>query len=280
MKHILLILCSILIFSCTKKKENRKEEESAIKIYSKEDYYKHNGKKMIIIDTSCINKKKRAKEDIKKGKLSLHNLYSIYYRKNFNNSYDHHLKLMEKLLAKNNIILDTVFLPSDASCLRIIGFEKYCYQSIMHDHIKKKYGINYIDSLCNLVETDYVKTHPNRIYEVSECDLNYAENGEESFQQFLDHLEHKFIASFEYPKDYFYKVEKYFSYNSAKFTLDKSGRISNLEVKVKFQNPENEKFRDYFEKKLYNFINDTKFPAVTSCELKVKSNINITYINK
>ena len=67
--------------------------------------------------------------------------------------------MIEKLLAKNGISLDTIFLPYDASCIGIKGFEKYCYQRVMLEHIQKKYRLNYIDSLCNAVSYTHLDVY-------------------------------------------------------------------------------------------------------------------------
>ncbi|WP_435522627.1 hypothetical protein [Chryseobacterium indoltheticum] len=45
-----------------------------------------------------------------------------------------------------------------------------CYANVMRREIDKKFGSNFIDSLRNVAEIEYVKKNPDRIFNFEECD--------------------------------------------------------------------------------------------------------------
>lgn len=267
-EKILLVLFVIFsLFSC--------KEDNTINVYSEEDLDKNRGKKIRIIDTLCINQKKKAIEDIKKGKV-----YTNISEINFTKSYiiDIEYKKIETLLLKKGIQIDTTFFPD---CFgRPEGFKKYCYQDIMRKEILKKYGSKLIDSLKSIVEKEYVLNHVDNIYDMHDCDRNSIYQDKRKFKDFFDETKNDFIKSFIYPQGYKYKNENNYSYTDIDFILTKNGKISNLKVESTFQNPENQKHKSYFENFVKKFITGRKWTPAKSSGIVVNGNFRTVFFHK
>lgn len=119
--------------------------ELAHKLWMKQDTVNS-----IVIDTACINERKRAKSDIKAGKL-------IYYH----SKGWYEWKEMAELLKKYNIeyrdYLHSCFAAPP-------GFEHKCYEREMWKAISEKVGDKKIDSLWNLAENEFVLKYPDSVY--------------------------------------------------------------------------------------------------------------------
>jgi len=137
----------VYLTSCNKNKET-------LTIYNQNVYIemwkKNKAINVKIVDTSCINQTKRAKFDIKKGKL-------IY----FDNELRYESKEMAKLLKNYNIEISDY----NSSCIGPPpGFENYCYQKVMWNEIDSKLGRKTLDSLWEVALISYVLKNPNKEY--------------------------------------------------------------------------------------------------------------------
>jgi len=123
-------------------------------VYNLDTYFKiqekYQNQKIKIIDTQCINQRKRAKSDIEKEKL-------IY----FHSKTSYEWKEMAELLTTYNIIFQDYwhycFAPPT-------GFEHDCYEKEMWAAIDTKYGNTLIDSLWNIAERNFVLKYPDSLY--------------------------------------------------------------------------------------------------------------------
>lgn len=145
------ILISIFLISC-----KNKEENTAIKtVYNIEEYMelwvkdRNIDNKIKAVDTFCINQTKRAKEDIKNGKLT-------YFMSEFECEFNG----MKKLLSKHNIKVENYI----HHCVIMGGFRRNCYQIEMWSEINKRFGEKYIDSLMKLAEKEFVINNPDSVY--------------------------------------------------------------------------------------------------------------------
>jgi len=270
-KVIFIIFCSLLI-SCNKKQEEKKGEKNndTIVIYNVNELSKYEGKNVKVIDTSCINQEKRALSDIKKGKL-------VYYcfigmTEMFKSNEE-----MKQILSKYNIQIDSVFtyctpLPK--------GFKRNCYVMIMNKEIDKKYGNKFINSLRVLAEKQYVKNHPNKIFQYAECDTVSSYPGVKKYWDGYEKLKEDFARNFVYPKGYQYKKEKNFSSTDVSFILTKDGKISKIETDCSFANSENEKFAGYFKTNAENFIKKVKWIPAKYQGINVNSEMHFCYFHK
>ena len=106
--------------------------------------------KLTVIDTVCINGRKRAKLEIKNNQLT----YSI-------SSSDAYGTELSELLKKHNINLKrrgfTDIAPPE-------GFENYCYENLMLEEIINKFGNKFLDSITSVAEKNYVLKNPNEPY--------------------------------------------------------------------------------------------------------------------
>lgn len=148
-------------FSCKEKDEYPKyDKNGTLIVYNEEEYtklwIKNRKLKVITVDTFCINKTEQAKKDIKKGKL-------IYF--GFNNPPI--FKKLTLMLSKHGIETREML----RSCIRMGGFEPYCYQDLMNEEIYKKYGTKFIDSLTEIAKREYIIENPDKEYFENGIDL-------------------------------------------------------------------------------------------------------------
>lgn len=157
MKLAIIIISTFLLNSCQQKPELEKFDKNGKAIVYSEDVYikmwgKNRNLDVTIIDTFCINQKSRAIKDIKNGKL----IYFGYRPYTF--------KKLSKMLSKFGIETKEHL----GRCIRMGGFEPYCYQKEMWKEIDRKYGKNFIDSLSEIAKKEFVLENP---------DVEYIENG-------------------------------------------------------------------------------------------------------
>lgn len=272
MKYLPILFLAVILFSCKKSVEKQKENtmRDSIIVYSEDDLYKIRNGMIKVVDTACINEEKRATEDIKNGKVVyfFFNGMTEMYRSN---------KEMKELLAHYNIQIDSAM----TSCIPPLkGFRRNCYISVMYKEIEKRHGKNFIDSIRYLAERKYALNHPNIVFDFQECDTISRYPGTKNYSDFFDKPESDFSKTFEYPKGYNYKIEKYYSSTDVSFVLKKNGEIKNVETEVTFQNPKNLQFEDYFRKKAEEFVRNTKWIPATKKGIKVDSKVNFIYFHK
>lgn len=111
--------------------------------------------KVKVIDTFCINEKRRAVEDIKRGKLICFDFQPLGHEK------------FIKLLTKHRIKFDEHL----RYCVRFGGFEPYCYQYEIYREINRKFGEGFIDSLSEAAKKEFVLENPEMEYIEDGIDL-------------------------------------------------------------------------------------------------------------
>lgn len=262
-----------VLISCKKE-----QVQEPVTIYNFEDF----DNKIIIKDTLCESETKRANEDIKKGLRILNVSYLYTHRINKINSFsekEREHKISEHL-KKYHIQLDTLWMITSDLIGPCDGlFRKYCYEKTMKEKIAGKHG-NLIDSLLIIVEREYVIENPDKIYDSSDIDSRHYNLSGKKFTDFNDRMRLNFEAAFNYPPDYKPKVERSFSYTSADFILMKDGTVNNINAVATFQNPENEKFRAYFENEVSEFVKKTNWRTATIHGIPVNTEMTFTFFHK
>ncbi|MBA6157371.1 hypothetical protein H3Z83_12710 [Tenacibaculum sp. S7007] len=272
MKIYQILIFSFFIFnSC--KKENRTDNQIAENgnriVYNQETWYelwkKDKNVEVVVIDTTCINQRKRARNDIEKGKMTYFYYMGMFkmYRSNTE---------MTELLSEHNIGIDSTLTTCFAP---VPGFEYYCYEKEMQSAINKKYGKDFIDSLRLQAEKTYVSKHPNKIYKFEDCDTIARYPSALNYKEHFDNYEIDYFKNFKYPKGYKFKNEKSYSYTTADFILHKDGSIDDIVVETTFQNSENEKYRELFDKRMTEFIKKTEWIPAKSAGITVNSEMPI-----
>lgn len=264
------------MFGCNQMKESKSIK--TVVLYSENDKIPNTGEpvKVIIKDTMCLFERNRALSDIKNGKLKIYFSF-LNFRKNFDlDNYDE----LDKYLSKYNIVIDTIVDEYSSGCCHNSKFKRYCYQNTMLTEIESRHGKNFLDSLCNLVEKNFVKKNPNRIYEFTECDMVSRYPNAKNYNDMFEKSKKDFFKQFQYPKEYKYRNEKSYSYTTAYFILSKTGKISDLKTEAIFQNSANEKHKSYFETEVAKFIKSVKFIPAKSCGIAVNSKMKLTFTNK
>jgi hypothetical protein len=149
------ILFLIFLTSCKQNETPGKlDTNEPLTVYNEESYYelleKNKDLKVKVIDTSCINERKRAESDIKKGKL--------YF---FRSKVWFEWKEMAELLSEYNI----EYKDYEHICFGPPpGFEHDCYEKLMWTEIDKRIGENTIDSLWKIAERNFVLKYPDSLY--------------------------------------------------------------------------------------------------------------------
>lgn len=273
--HLTLFAFLILLSSCSVKK--KEASQFPIEIYSVDDFYK----KVVIIDTACMNETKRAEKDIADGRLVI-SPYSSFMAPEFRTKY---LDLDEERYIRPqfkqyNITLDTnVVMISDVVFPHDHFFSKNCYESRMRAEIRKRYGGNLIDSIIRKAEQQYVADNPDRIFYLREKD-RFIEQSKKLYEDCMAMAKIKLKNSFIYPEGYQKKNGKKASYTDADFVLMKDGTIKDLEVVSTFQNPENEKFRAYFETEVTKFVKSVKWVHPTFSGVIRNSQMNFIFFHQ
>lgn len=157
MKTILFVLvCLSIIVACNKKENmhppkikvpdsiNTSDSIIVYDIYRYEEAKKNaeaSGKRLIVIDTACINGKERARKDIKKGKLT-------YYFIGRMGTTTYEVEKVKESFLKKGIKIDYAY--GYATCIPLIGGEEFddlCYEGQMNKEFEKRYGKAFIDSM-------------------------------------------------------------------------------------------------------------------------------------
>lgn len=151
MKTILFTLMSLFILSSCNKKQSIQPAEIKVSdsvivydIYKYEELKKHaeaSGKRLIVIDTACINGKERARKDIEKGKLTYY-----FFGGNFTSTCE--VKRVKEFFLEKGIKTDYAYGP--AGCIPLIGYEEFhdlCYEEAMNREFEKRNGKTFTDSM-------------------------------------------------------------------------------------------------------------------------------------
>ncbi|MBP4140116.1 hypothetical protein [Flavobacterium geliluteum] len=159
-KLFLIFISSLILNSCKQKAELEKYDKNGNLIVYNEQVYskmwlKNKNLKVTVIDTFCIEQKAKAKKDIKNGKL----IYFGFHPREF--------KKMSKILNQFGIEIKEHL----GSCIRMGGFEPYCYKEEMYKEINRRYGENFIDSIFKVAQKEFIIKNPNIEYMEDGIDL-------------------------------------------------------------------------------------------------------------
>ena len=147
------IFLTIILNSCAGKNETTElatfDKNGKVIVYNEGVYakmwMKNHNLDVTVIDTLCINQKARAKNDIKNGKLIYFGLIPEQFKSKVIKTFRQHgIETKEHL----------------GRCVRMKGFEPYCYQNEMYKAILKKYGDNFIDLTFENAKKEFVKENP------------------------------------------------------------------------------------------------------------------------
>jgi hypothetical protein len=156
-----IFLLTIILNSCVEKNETKElskfDKNGKLIVYNEgvyaEMWTKNNNLDVTVIDTLCISQKAKALNDIKNGKLIYFGLIPEKFKSK-----------VIKILSEHGIETKEYF----GRCVRMKGFEPYCYQNEMYKAILKKYGDNFIELTFENAKKQFVKDNPN---------IEYLENG-------------------------------------------------------------------------------------------------------
>ncbi|MGQ2984041.1 hypothetical protein [Flavobacterium sp.] len=148
MKLISIIIITLLLLSC-KQKQNEvlaEKESDTLVVYDHKKYQMlcaqnpENKIKYKLIDTACINGKKRAKEEAARG------IYTFHYGAGlgFNESKMAYLK---KAFSKKGITIDFYITSCIGGAPAEGEFGRHCYVTTAKEEFEKKYGRARIDSM-------------------------------------------------------------------------------------------------------------------------------------
>jgi len=270
-KFILLIYAIVLI-SCNKEQALKIEKPAndTITVYSEFEYYKLKSKKIKIIDTACMFDERRAKNDIREGKL-------IYTMILGFGAYDYSNKEMGKLLLKKSILLDSVLKP----CMRPPeGFKWYCYAKLMNLEIEKRFGKNFIDSLRNIADKQFIENKPNYIFDFYECDTSSRYASAETYEEFLEKPKNDFLNKLNYPKMTKSEMRKQRANTEVSFVIYKNGSVGNIKLNTDYDIAKNKEYAKYFEGAALEFVKNAKWKPATYRGFNVNSEMHLNLFNQ
>ena len=274
MKYLKIILFLLIAtLTCCKKSNSAKPEKisnDSIVIYSIDDYYKSKSKKKKIIDTLCVFEEKRAKTDLRNGKLTYTLIYGL-------GLYDYSNKEMSNLLSNYSISLDSVANGCDRPPK---GFSRNCYEKIMNSSIEKKLGNFFIDSLRKIADRQFFENHPKHILHWSECDLKSRYSSAKTYDEFLDKPEDDFIKGLNYPNMSRFEQSKQKANTEISFVIYRNGSIGKIKVESDFTIAQNINFAKYFEKQAIKFVKNAHWKAAKYRGIDVNSTRDLNLYNK
>ena len=152
-KVFIVFLITLILNSCNKKTEAEKlskfDKNGKMIVYNEgvyaEMWMKNHNLDVTVIDTLCINQKAKAINDIKNGKLIYFGLIPEQFKGK-----------VVKIFSEHGIETKEHF----GHCVRMKGFEPYCYQNEMYKAILKKYGDNFIELTFENAKKEFVKENP------------------------------------------------------------------------------------------------------------------------
>ncbi|WP_282788119.1 hypothetical protein [Flavobacterium croceum] len=164
-KLFLIFILSLILNSCNQKVELEKYDKNGnLIVYSEQVYsemwLKNKNLKVTVIDTFCINQKKRAIDDIKKGKLIHFTTEALTFNK------------ISRLLNKYGIQTQKNY----SRCARMSGFDPNCYENEMENEIEKRFGKKFIDSLSEIALKEFVTENPDKPWTRDGVDLRKKYN--------------------------------------------------------------------------------------------------------
>lgn len=251
-------------------------------VYSPDDYMKYEGQAMLITDTFCVSETARAERDINAGKLKLWKPYLYTDKYYFRTKQDVFEKYLQTELSKYNIALDTTwYAPGiDEGTQFDAYFDAYCYPYSMFEEIRARQGNRFADSLVQVIERKYVVNFPEQIYEAHDCDTVSKNKSLKTYSMQREELKQELALQFVYPDGYSPKNETSFSYTTVHLILKKDGTISSSTAEASFQNPDNEKYRKYFETYVLSIAQKYQWTPITLFGMPVNCKIAITMMHK
>ena len=199
---------------------------------------------------------------------------TIYYI-NLAAPYDYDLlqkNELSEILKKYNIEFGGTWMGSD-----LAGFytSESCYMITMTKIAIEKYGEEFFNEKINEALKIFIKKNPNKVFDYRTEKIDHSAKilGVKDEEQ-SKILKNWFWKKYKLPKDYISKKnEEYYSYILASFIIDQKGKISNIEVEAKIQNPDNQKHKEYFEKSFKEYIENLKWKPSIYNGFKVKNNV-------
>lgn len=221
----------------------------------------------------CMNEIEKAKMDFENGS------YKYYYFEKNNPQSEAILK--EKLKTFNIELIapeiENNFYEQDSSLLK----DKNCYNEFMIYLLEKKYSKKFFQKIKFESDSIFVSKQKDQIFGYGECDdsiINYCKANSRDKQ--LIEMEYELSSLIVYPKDFKYKKESKFSFTSVNLVIEKNGTISNINVYTSFQNDENSKHKNYFEKQIKEFISKSKWKPGKKYGIIVRTGVDFSFIYK
>ncbi len=158
-KFTLLFFITTFYTACFDKKRDSEEITVFNEFVYRQLNEKNKNTKFKIIDTGCINGKKRAYKDIEKGKLKF-----------YADSFDYGFSEKQIIFREHNIELVNYVHPHNSYTEE---FEKSCYEIELIKEVYKIYGEEFTDSLLIEAERNFAKKNPDSLFIRDGEDIRY-----------------------------------------------------------------------------------------------------------
>jgi len=248
MRILLLLTPFILVISCKKRQSSRFDNISQI-------------------DTTCLKALKKAKTDIKNGKLTYcHHAGSLLY---ISLRSSHELDSLLNLSGLNyteQMTSDVVYTDQTQGC--------YC--DYMNEMIETKYGKAFIDSLLNLSDSLYVQNNIADTFYYANCDTrpNYPGDTDTYQDEFSRVFQEDLEKVLKYPTGYVKRPNDDSSaFVNVDLYVDKDGNADITGYWFLFDMKHNHKFEDYFKQVISQAMRKTGWTPATIRHQMVNSDM-------
>jgi hypothetical protein len=245
---LLLTACIVLVISCKQKQSSRFDNITRI-------------------DTTCLKALKRAKIDIKNGKLTYcHHTGSLLYISLRSSHELDSLLNLSGLQYTEEMTSDVVYPDQTQGC--------YC--DYMNETIEAKYGKAFIDSLLNLSDSLYVQNNLTDTFYYANCDTrpNYPGDTDTYQDEFSRVFQEDLEKVLKYPTGYVKRANDDSSaFVNVGLYVDKAGNASITGYWFLFDMKSNHKFEKYFKEVISKAMKKNGWTAATIRNQKVNSDM-------
>ena len=219
------------------------------------------------VDTTCLKALKKAKTDIKNGKLTYcHHAGSLLY---IPLRSSHELDSLLNLSGLNyteQITSDVVYPDQTQGC--------YC--DYMNEMIERKYGTKFIDSLLNLSDSLYVQNNLVDAFYYANCDTrpNYPGDTDTYQDEFSRVFQQDLEKTLKYPTRYVKRPNDDSSaFVNVDLYVDKDGNATITGYWFLFDMKRNHEFEEYFKEVINKAMKKNGWTAATIRNQKVNSDM-------
>lgn len=226
-----------------------------------------------VITNFCFYNVKKAFDDFKNNQstyyLSLNNREKIISR-----SYE---KFVELMLTKNIKVHKILWKNESIKENELLKKEENCYEETMNFLIKDKYGNDFISKIFKKADSLYIIENKDKIFDYYDFDTIVRYSKSKIYDKQNEDINKDIKHLLQYPKKYKHNKKEEKSYSSINFIIYKTGKIDIESISTVMKSQENEKYTEYFEKQLIDFVKKSKWNPISVYGITISSKMSIYF---